>query len=185
MQILAQFVTEIARKQWNPCWMITLGDFRCITKRLQLQLIIIWVRNYQNKLPWFFRVRAVSHSVLYYQQFSIAGYQVSFMQTNVYLHFPIVWTSLNFHTLCNELPVVSYFVACQELYRFGGKRYHLIVQQLPVELWQETITTKVHTFRMKHGWDYKVWVGHIFFMTVFILFLLLPFPGRPVLVLIV
>ena len=53
-------------------------------KRLQLKSFIIWVRNYLFLKNYVTSEGAVSHNVLYYQQLSIARYQVSFYANNYF-----------------------------------------------------------------------------------------------------
>ena len=79
MRIWIQVVIEVARKrimkeEKKPCC-TNLCAFRCITK--------CFVLNYlSEKLPlsqnYFTSEGANSHNVLYYQQLSVARYQVSF-----------------------------------------------------------------------------------------------------------
>ena len=53
-------------------------------KRLQLKYFIIWVRNYLFLKNYVTSEGAVSHNVLYYQQLSIARYQVRFYANNYF-----------------------------------------------------------------------------------------------------
>ena len=58
--------------------------FQMHNKRLQLKSFIIWVRNYLFLKNYVTSEGAVSHNVLYYQQLSIARYQVSFYANNYF-----------------------------------------------------------------------------------------------------
>ena len=53
-------------------------------KRLQLKSFIIWMRNDLFLLKQLTSKEAISHNVLYYQQLSIARYQVSFYANNYF-----------------------------------------------------------------------------------------------------
>ena len=58
--------------------------FQMPNKRLQLKSFNIWVRNYLFLKNYVTSEGAVSHNVLYYQQLSIARYQVSFYANNYF-----------------------------------------------------------------------------------------------------
>ena len=54
-------------------------------KRLQAEVFYVyWVRNYLFLKNYVTSEGAVSHNVLYYQQLSIARYQVSFYANNYF-----------------------------------------------------------------------------------------------------
>ena len=79
-----QFVIEVGEKNALVCTSLW---YQMPNKRLQAwSLLIFWVRNYffLYKRNYFTSEGAVSHNVLYmyYQQLSIAGYQVIFYDNN-------------------------------------------------------------------------------------------------------
>ena len=58
--------------------------FQMHNKRLQLRSFIIWVRNYLFLKNYVNSGRTVCHNALYYQQLSMACYQVSFNANNYF-----------------------------------------------------------------------------------------------------
>ena len=58
--------------------------FQMLIKASGLKSFIIWVRNYLFLKNYVTSEGAVSHNVLYYQQLSIARYQVSFYANNYF-----------------------------------------------------------------------------------------------------
>ena len=57
----------------------------CIYQMLQLKFFIIWVRSYLFLKNYITSERAISHNIFYYQQLSIACYQVSLYSNNYFL----------------------------------------------------------------------------------------------------
>ena len=69
--------------------------FQMHHKRLQPKSFLIWVRNYFFLKNYSTSEGAFSHNVLYYQQLSIARYQVTFYANNYFELLLMVSVSLN------------------------------------------------------------------------------------------
>ena len=97
VKVWARLVIKVAREWWkkeHPC-SNTLRAFRCIVKGFSWSLfIIICVSNYLFLKNCITYEGAVSYNVLYYQQLSIARYQVSFCTNNYFEWIPIVSSAL-------------------------------------------------------------------------------------------